>query len=418
MTTSALSGAAAVGPLAGLKVVELGEGTSGPYAAKLLADYGAEVVKVERPGVGDPSRRRGPFPEGRPDPERSGLFLYLNTNKYGLTLEPSRPDGRALLARLFDRTDVLITNLPAAPLEAWDLGPSALRARHPRLIVTTIAPFGLDGPYAGWKGDELTTYAMAGIAYSTPGMPDAAEDLEREPPLHPACFVAETIAGVVAATATLMALFGRARTREGCHVDVSQQAAVAAMQQRDVTTASYSGTAYDRRLNPTTIGRMPNFYLPCRDGYVAVAAPMDHQWERLVEAMGRPAWARSTAFAGGPARSANWSALRLRLIEWTMTRTGDELFALAEKLRLPIFPFYPLRQTVESDHVRARGSLVEIEVDGRRARMPGAPVMMPASPWTLRRPAPRLGEHTRAILGEWLGCDEATTRGLFAAGVV
>jgi crotonobetainyl-CoA:carnitine CoA-transferase CaiB-like acyl-CoA transferase len=163
---------------------------------------------------------------------------------------------------------------------------------------------------------------------------------------------------------------------------------------------------------------MPNFYLPCKDGYVAVAAPMNHQWERLVEAMDSPAWARAAAFADGAARSANWSELRLRLIEWTMTRTADELFTLAGKLKLPIFPFYPLRKMVESDHVRARGSLVEIEVDGRRAWMPGPPIMMQASPWALRRPAPRLGEHTRTILGEWLGYDEAVTRQLRTAGIV
>ncbi|MBI4246009.1 MAG: CoA transferase [Candidatus Rokubacteria bacterium] len=417
-TASRSAAASAPGPLAGLQVVELGDGTAGPYAAKLLADYGAEVVKIEAPGAGDSSRRRGPFPSGRPDPEWSGLFLYLNTNKYGLTLDVSGSAGRAVLERLLGWADTLVTNLPAETLRTWDLAPAALRARHPRLVITTITPFGLDGPCAGWRGDELVTYAMGGIAYGTPGMPDAAEDLQREPPLHPACFAAETIAGVAAATATLLAVFGRERTGEGCHADISQQAAVAVMQQRDVTTYSYAGVPYNRLLNPTTIGRMPNFYLPCRDGYVAVAAPMDHQWERLVEAMGNPDWARSPAFADAAARSANWSTLCLRLIEWTMTLTGNELFALAERLRLPIFPFYPLGKMVDSEHVRERGSLVELEVGGHRARMPGPPILMPLTPWALRRPAPRLGEHTRVILGEWLGYDDTALGRLSAAAVV
>lgn len=394
--------AGAAGPLGGLTVVELGDGTAGPYAAKLLGDYGAEVVKIETPD-GDSTRRRGPFPDGRSDPEASGLFLYLNVNKYGITLDLDQEAGRAVLDRLLARADVFLTNLSAERLRAAGVAPAALRARHPRLIVTTISPFGPDGPWAERRGDELVTYAMGGIAYSTPGMPDAAEDLEREPPLHPACFAAETIAGVVAATGTLTAVLGRERTEEGCHVEVSQQAAVAVMQQRDVTTYSYTGGRYDRLLNPTTVGRMPNFYLPCRDGYVAMAAPMDHQWERLVEAMGHPAWATAAAFADGAARSANWSELRLRLIEWTMTLTGDELYALAGRQRLPIFPFYPLRKMVESEQVRERGSLVDVDVAGRRARMPAGPIAMQATPWTVRRPAPRLGEHTATILRDWLG---------------
>lgn len=392
----------AAGPLAGLKVVEFGDSTAGPYAAKLLGDYGAEVVKIEGPG-GDSTRRRGPFPGGRADPEASGLFLYLNINKYGITLDVDQSDGRAMLDRLLARADVFVTNLPAERLRAAGAAPHALRARHPRLIVTTISPFGTEGPWAARSGDELVSYAMGGLAYGSPGVPDAADDLEREPPLHPACFAAETITGVIAAAATLTAVFGRERTQDGCHVEVSQQAAVAAMQQRDVTAYSYAGARYNRLLDPAVIGRMPNFYLPCRDGYVAVAAPLDLHWQRLIEAMGNPAWAGTAAFADGAARSANWSELRLRLMEWTMMHSGDDLYALAVKQGLPIFPFYPVRKMADSAQVRERRSLVDIEVDGHRARMPAAPFQMQKTPWSLRRPAPSLGEHTTMILRDWLG---------------
>jgi crotonobetainyl-CoA:carnitine CoA-transferase CaiB-like acyl-CoA transferase len=392
----------AMGPLAGLTVVEFGDGTAGPYAAKLLGDYGAEVVKIEGSG-GDSTRRRGPFPAGRPDPEASGLFLYLNINKYGITLDVDQSDGRAMLERLLARADVFVTNLPAERLRAAGVAPHVLRARHPRLIVTTISPFGNEGPWAARRGDELVSYAMGGLAYGSPGVPDASDDLEREPPLHPACFAAETITGVIAAAATLTAVLGRERTQDGCHVEVSQQAAVAAMQQRDVTAYSYGGARHNRLLDPAVIGRMPNFYLPCRDGYVAVAAPLDLHWQRLVEAMGNPAWAKTTAFADGAARSANWSELRLRLIEWTMTHTGDDLYALAVKQGLPIFPFYPVRKMADSAQVCERQSLVDIDVDGHLARMPAAPFKMQKTPWSLRRPAPGLGEHTAMILRDWLG---------------
>jgi crotonobetainyl-CoA:carnitine CoA-transferase CaiB-like acyl-CoA transferase len=385
------------GPLAGVTVVELGDGTAGPYAAKLFGDFGAEVIKVEGP-AGDSSRRRGPFPDGRPDPEASGLFMYLNVNKYGVVLDLDGAAGRAEMNRLLKGADVFISNLPRQRLEEIGLGAAALRRRFPRLVMTTISPFGAEGPWADRLGDELVTYAMGGIAYSTPGMPDAADDLIREPPLHPACFVAETIAGLVAAEASMAALLGRGHTDEGCHVELSQQAAMAAMQVRDVTAASYVGSNYNRLLNPITIGRMPNFYLPCKDGYVTVAAPMEIHWERLIQAMGNPAWAQSAQYATEVARTANWVSLRLKLIDWTMTVTGDELHALGEQWQLPIFPFYSIRKMVDSDHSRERRTLAEVEIGDKPARMPAAPFQMRGTPWTLRRPAPRLGEHTAAIL--------------------
>ncbi|MCC7428107.1 MAG: CoA transferase [Alphaproteobacteria bacterium] len=400
--TTASAAKGTVGPLAGMTVVELGEGTSAPFAAKLLGDYGAEVVKVERPG-GDPSRQRGPFPGGKPDPEASGLFHYLNTNKLGVTLDPGTEAGRATLDRLAARADVFVTNLPAAALSEAGVAPAVLRARHPRLIIASISPFGTDGPWAERHGDELVTYAMGGLAYSTPGMPDASEDLLREPPLHPAAFVAETLAGMGAATGTMAAFLTRGRTNEGCHVEVSQQAAVAAMQQRDFTTTSYLGGTYNRLTNPTIFGRMPNFYLPCKDGYITLAAPMDHQWDRVVEAMGSPDWAKTPAFNTVGARGENWRDLRERLKAWTATLTGEQLFALAGKLRLPLFPFYPLRRLEASEHARVRASFIDVSINGHKARMPAGPLMMRASPWSLRRPAPRLGEHTRTVLADWLG---------------
>ncbi len=389
------------GPLAGVTVVELGDGTAGPYTAKLFGDLGADVIKVEGP-EGDVSRRRGPFPDGRADPEASGLFMYLNSNKLGAMLDLDSKPGLADMHELLGRADIFITNIPGKRLEALGLDAKTLRARYPKLIVTTISPFGADGPWADKLGDELVTFAMGGMAYSTPGMPDAADDLIKEPPLHPACFVAETIAGLVAAEGAMAALLGRGRTGEGCHVELSQQAAMASLQIRDVMTASYVGSRYNRLLNPVTIGRMPNFYLPCKDGYVTVAGPMEIHWDRLVETMGNPAWAKSELYSTEIARTANWVALRLKLIEWTMTLTGDELHAFAEKSQLPIFPFYTIRRLTEIEHSRVRQTFVEVDIGGKQARMPAAPFKMRGTPWSLRYPAPRLGEHTAAVLKDGL----------------
>ncbi len=385
------------GPLAGLTVIELGDGTAGPYAAKLFGDFGAEVIKVERPG-GDSARLRGPFPGGKPDSEASGLFLYLNTNKRGVVLDIDKPDDIAVLKQLLASTDIFISNLPESRLAGSGLAPAKLREEFPRLIVTTISPFGNSGPWGQRKGDDITAYAMSGLAYSTPGMPDAARDLETEPPLHPSCFVAETIAGITAAFSTMAAVLGQSISDEGCHVEVSAQAAIAAMQIRDITTSSFTGEPYSRLLNPLTIGRMPNFYLPCRDGYVTIAAPMEVHWDRLVEGMNHPDWAKSDLFTTEAARTANWIELRVRLLDWTMTLSGDELYEIGEKYQLPFFPFYSVKQVSESDHVVQRGSLAEIEIAGHKARMPGPPLHMRGTPWSLRRPAPQLGEHNSELL--------------------
>ena len=190
------------------------------------------------------------------------------------------------------------------------------------------------------------------------------------------------------------------------------------MQQRDVAMSSYSGMPFYRVLNPTVIGRMPNFYLPCKDGYVVIAAFLDHQWRILVEAMGSPGWALSEAFAGEAERTANWVEMRLHLMEWTMNQSGDELCEVAAKRSLPFFPFYPIRKVVDSDQVQYRKSLADVAHMPPGTRMPGSPIDMQGTPWAFRRPAPSLGEHTREVLRDWLGFADSDVHQLFASGVV
>lgn len=377
------------GALSALSVVEFGEGTAAAYTAKLLAGFGADVVKVERP-QGDPTRRRGPFPNGKVDPDASGLFEYLNANKRGVTLDVEAGAGAEALDRLLRSADIFVTDVAPRLLLAAGCDPDSLRQRHPRLIVATLSPFGRGGPWSDWEGDELIAYAASGMAYGTPGIPDAADDLYREPPLHPSCFASETIAGVSAAVAVMTAVMGRRRTREGCHLDLSFQAASAAVQIRDLMPASYGSKVYNRLLNPTSIGRMPNFYLRCQDGHVTIAAPMDIHWDRLADAMGNPEWARSADFATEPARAQNWADLREKLAAWAMSCRRDQLQTIGERYGLMLFPFHSIRQMAESDHARERESLVDVTIGGKPARMPGAPFKMETTPWAVRRPAPRL----------------------------
>ena len=406
------------GALAGLTVVELGESTSGPFAGKLLADFGAEVIKLETPGIGDSSRYDGPFPNDLPDRERSGLFQYLNTNKLSVTVDIDRTEGASIVAALLSRSDIVVTNYSAERLGRCSLSPAELRVRHPNLIIVTVSPFGSNGPRADYRADDLVSAAMGGLVYSTPGMPDCSVDLDCEPPLHPGCAVAQTVAGLVAATAAMVAVLGRTTTGQGCHLDVSEQAAVAAMQQRDVSMFAYSGRRFQRGLNPDVIGRMPNFYLPCRDGYVVIAAFLDHQWTKLVGAMGSPDWATAEEFSDAAGRTANWTQLRGRLTEWTKSLTGDELFELGRKLELPLFPFYSVREMVNADQVAFRRSLVAVPTLPAGTQMPGALIGMTGTPWTIRKPAPQLGEHTRAILQDQLCMSDSDLSRLTSAGVI
>ena len=389
------------GALAGLRVIELGDGYAASYAAKLLADFGGDVVKIESP-EGDPARFRGPYADDSADPEASGLFAYLNTNKRSIVADVSTDTGAKALDALLRTADILVTNLLPARLEELGFSLPALRKSYPRLIVTSITPFGVSGPWSERRGDELISYSMSGLAYNSPGLPDAAVDPETEPPLHPSCFISGTIGGVAGAVAAVGAVHTREKSGEGCLLQVSQQAAVAALQHRDVNNVSYVPGPYrhKRTFSAATTGRMPNFYLPCKDGYVAIPAPLESHWAILVEAMGSPAWAQSPSFVNGAARTDNFVELRRLLTEWTMTVTSDALYEIAQKRGLLVFPFYPVRKTINCEHVKSRDSVVDIELGGRKARMPGAPVKLRGTPWTLRRPAPRKGEHTAEILAE------------------
>ena len=400
------SASPAAGADAALRVVELGEGVAVPYAGKLLAEMGADVAKVEPPG-GDGARRAGPFPGDRPDPEASALFHYQNTNKRGLVLDVDDAADRRALDALLGRADVLLTDRRPSELDELGLAPHDIADRHPRLVTVALTPFGLDGPRAGWRGGELAAWAASGLAHGTPGLPDCAEDAEAEPPLHPGAPVAETIAGVTAAVAALVAIFGRdgyggsGGTGRGSFLDLSMQAAVASLEQRDHIAWSYARFPANRLA--TSIGRMPNCYLPCADGYVAVAAPWDHQWRRLVGLLGDPEWAHSPLFSTADARGENWDALKLLLGEWCGGLRGEEITRRAGEHGLPFFHFHSISDLAASAQVAERESLVTAACGSAAMRIPAAPVRLQRGPRRTRRRAPALGEHNGEVLAEWLG---------------
>ena len=401
-------------PLQGLKVLELGDFVSGPYCARLLADAGAEVIKVEAP-EGDRARRIGPFPDDLPDPNQSGLFLYLNANKLGITLNLRSSEGRCLLAALLKDADVLVENGPPRNMEDLGLDFSSLREAHPRLIVTSVTPFGQTGPYRDYLGDDLIGINMGALAYASPGLPDAVADPEREPPLKPATYLADFTAGVTGAVATMLALLARDWDGAGRHVDVSEQEAVASGTLYDLSAASYLGMV--KRRGAPLAGLMPNCYLPCKDGYVVLVAFLEPHWRALIEVMDNPDWADNELFKDGMLRSDNWDALRLLLLDWTMAHTGQEIYEVTQARGVPCIPAYEISEVLASEHLVARNFLVEAEVaPGRTAQFPGSPYRFDGVPWPLRMRAPRLGEHTSSLLSERLGYSALQLTQLMSSG--
>ena len=400
----AASGMFQEGALSGLKVVELTDRISGQVAgsfcARLLGDAGANVIKVESP-EGDPYRRSGPYPGGVPDPDWSGLFLYLNSNKRGVSLDIESPGGRAAFLDLVAAADFLVLGHNSSEVERLGLRREKLSEANPRLIITTITPFGLTGPNSGYLGDDLIAIAAGGMAYATPGIPDSVGDPDLEPPLRSNTNMAGYLAAVQGAMASVAALLSRKIQGTGCEIDLSMQEAVAAVMPFELAHASYHDP---KPRKPEIFGVMPNAYLPCKDGYVVVMAVMEAHWRNLMDLADNPDWAELEVFSSGVERARNWDALEPLLLEWTMAHTGAEIAQLAQDRGIPCFPAYTVGQMVDSAHVTERGFMVDMQgPGGQKFQLPGYPVRLERTPWQLFRPAPKLGEHTSEVLGEWLG---------------
>ena len=243
-----------------LKVVEYATMVSGPMCGKMFADMGAEVIKIEPPGVGDEARSHPPFPADIPHPEKSGLFLYLNTSKKSVTLDPATANGSEIFKRLVREADVLIENHPPGHLESLGLGYETLHALNPRLIVTSVTPFGQSGPYAGWKGSDLIEWAMSLTGYNTPTL---INDSASENPLRAPGRQADMMGATTAAAATMMALMHREATGAGQWVDVACWQAVVNTAKVEMVVYSYAGMPYSRLRANAKAGLEPS---RCRDG--------------------------------------------------------------------------------------------------------------------------------------------------------
>ncbi|MBC8420465.1 MAG: CoA transferase, partial [Desulfobacterales bacterium] len=271
--------------LDGVKVLEYCSMVSGPYCAKIMADLGAEVIKIEPPVDGDPARRMPPFPGDKPHPEKSGLFLYLNTNKKGITLNPEKTGGKQLFLELAKRADILVEDHPPGDMEQMGLGYNYLRAINKGLIVTSITPFGLTGPYRNYKGRALNMSHISGQAYLLPLLSPHSD----RPPVKAGGNTSDYDPGLVAVVAVLAALYWKGLSGQGQHIDMSKQEALISMQRVESVTYANDQIVMTRTGNKT---RMPGGVLPCKDGHIVVITPEEHQWDALMTLIGNPAWSK------------------------------------------------------------------------------------------------------------------------------
>lgn len=402
------------GALAGINVVEIGHFISAPYAAKLLGDLGADVIKIEPPG-GDIARGYGPFRDDVPDREGSGLFTFLNTSKRGVTLDVTTHAGQRLLRRLVERADVVVENLDHDIMSEAGLSPDLLREWNPGAVVTSISTFGRTGPRAGWRGHGLQASAGSTVAARI-GEPD-------RPPLKKPLNEEEFLGGVHGAAATLMAVLSAELTGEGQHVDISLQDILASV----TSGGAVANTIYGTRGLAKRSGHRANAFYPwtvlkVADGFMEFCTVQRRQWDAFLdEAVGDAPWRKDSRYENLVTLTAQGhaDALDADLLSSVGDKTRMELWEKARRARAPFHPVFRINELVNSDHLNVRGFFVESpDGNGDPVRMPGAPYHLWETPWAIQRPAPRLGEYNAEIFGDELGIESDELVRLARTGVI
>ena len=394
--------------LDGLKVLDLTHYVAGPYATRLMATQGAEIIKVERPAIGDGARRAGPFPDDVPHPEKSALFLYLNTGKKSVTLNLKNGASNPILRRLLEWADVLVENFRPGVLERLGLDYESVAAVNPGLVMTSISNFGQTGPYRDYGAREINLYAMGGLMYIT-------GDPEREP-LHMAARLAQYGAGQNAFAGTLGALLHRDITGIGQHVDVAISEYLATILENALSQYSYTGSNF-RRTGNRGYGRAAWGPYPCMDGYVGVIAGPDHKWPEMAELMGIAELAEER-FGDRAGRAKNADELDSLMLPWLMEHDRHEIFERAQHRGLAFAYVAAPEDILGWEHLRERGFFGSVEHPKAGClEHPMMPWRVEDGGWELDA-APMLGQHNIDVYCGMLGYSKAELVRMRGMGVL
>jgi crotonobetainyl-CoA:carnitine CoA-transferase CaiB-like acyl-CoA transferase len=412
MSTASTGSGGRTGALEGLKVLELSEFISGPYCGKLMADLGAEVIKAEKPGAGDRARGWGPFPGDVPHPEKSGLFLFLNTNKSGITLNVESGPGQEIFWRLASWADVLIESQPRRQMARYGLGYRSLKKVNPSLVMTSISPFGRTGPFKDYKGSDLIASHTSSEAFGNPA--EGVHDMERFGPLRGPMHAADFMTGLTAAVCTMSAVVTRRPGQPGVHIDVSAQEALASVVRQELAFCLCEGLCPTRQIGRKRRG---GIIYPCKDGYVCIW--IGPHWQKLVRMMGEPDWTRAEIFQNPTSRAEHMEDCN-RLVElWTRERTTAEIDRLGIEYDVPLSPVRTVKELVADEQLAYRQFFTEVDHPAAGwLKYPGAPYKLSATPWEIRRPAPLLGEHNGEVYGHLLGYNRRELEKMRRAGII
>jgi CoA:oxalate CoA-transferase len=401
--------------LSGVKVLDLTWHITGPYCTKLLADYGSDVIKIERPGKGDPTRSMGPFFKDDPNPEKSGPFLHLNTNKKGITLNLKTATGKKILKKLVKEADILVESFSPRVMPSLGLDHATLKKINPKLVMVSISSFGLTGPYRDFKASEIVEYAMGGEMYSS--------GIASREPLKLGGNVIQYQAGTVAAVATMGAFYAAEFQGIGQHVDVSiMETQAGTADRRIMYLLSYimAGVITTRWPPPREAVRMlimPQGVYPCRDGFVNTLS-LPQWWPRYIEALGMPELKDDPRFQNiysaeaGMEFDAIWYS-------WLADHDKQELFDIFLKSKIASAPLNSPEDLVKNPHLKEREYFVEIDhPETGKVTYPGAPFKMSESPGKIRDPAPLLGQHNKEIYCDLLGYTKEELVKLREGGII
>ncbi len=392
------------GALTGIRVIELGQLIAGPFCGQLLGDMGAEVIKVEPPGQGDPMRAWG---RG----EHKLWWEVVARNKKSVSANLRVPEGQEIVRRLVAHADILIENFKPGTIEKWNLGPDALMALNPRLIVVRVSGYGQTGPYSARAGFGGIGEAMGGWRYIV-GDPD-------RPPSRMGVSIGDSLAATYGCMGALAALHARERTGRGQVVDSSLYEAV--LQVMESLVPEYHVSGYVRERSGSKLpGIAPSNVYRCKDGEYLIGANQDAVFARLCQAMGRPELAADPRYVDHVGRGRNQDELDAIVESWTRTRTVAEIEAVMIEHSIPAGKMFRAPEMLDDPHFAARQALVEVETARwGRIKMQNAFPLLSETPSSVRSPAPaRIGEHNDEVYRDLLGMNSAQLRGLADTGVI
>ena len=403
--------------LCGLRVLDLSRVLAGPWAGQTLADLGAEVIKVERPGVGDDTRGWGPpfvaDEQGQPSAE-SAYFQCANRNKQSLTLDLAHPQGQRILRELAAQSDVLIENFKVGGMAAYGLDYPSLSVLNPRLIYCSITGFGQTGPYAHKPGYDFMIQGLGGLMSLT----GRADDEPGAGPMKVGVALTDILTGLYASVAILAALQQRERSSAGQYIDLALLDVQVAALANQASAYLVSGRVPPRRGNahPSIV---PYQDFPTADGELLLTVGNDQQFRRFCAVVGRPEWAEDPRFASNAARVAHRVELVALIRQRTVFRTTADWMAVLEAAGVPCGPVNDLAQVFADPQVQARGLRVELPhgLGGSLAQV-ASPLRLSASPVDYRNAAPLLGADSEAVLRRLLGLDDAALKALRRDGVI